>query len=176
MAFTGSAQIVQQTNLSNLLFTDNSTGGTDPNLTDRQILLTRVDGTTLVPSGVSTTYIDWPIIAGIGDTLNINVLPKDYSLNITVNWFSSSPISGATYTFSAVFTFTGYSNSALYKLIQDVSAQPSKLNDTNYYSNLGKAFTALDSANQAQVYSDQFAAQQNLDRLYNLVTNQNLYF
>lgn len=178
MSFTGNFTAVQQPNLNSLLFTDVSSGGTDANIFDRQITLFKIDGTTLVPSGVSTAYIDWPIIisGGIGDTLTINVLPKDYSLLILVNWFSSAPIGGATYTKQTLYTFLGYTNAGAYRLIQDVSAQPSKLNDTNYYSNLGKLFTCIDSANQAQTYGDQNAAQQNIDRAYQFLTNQNLYF
>jgi hypothetical protein len=176
--FTGNFTCVQQTNLTNLLFVDTSTGGTDTNIVDRRIYLYKVDNNTLVPTGTSTPYIDWPIInsSGIGDTININVLPKDYSLNIVINWISTSPISGATYTKSSVFTFTGYTNSGLYKLVQDISARPYILNDTNYYSNLEKGYTELDNANIAQTYSDQYSCQSALDRVYQLLSHQSLYF
>ncbi len=170
MPFSPNFSAVQQPSLTNILFVDTSTG-TFPAVTARRIFLYKVDNTTLVPSGTTTPYIDWPIISGIGDTLNVNVLPKDYSLTIVVNW-----ISGTTDVKTLVFTFTGYTNSALYKLVQDISAQPSKLNDTNFYSNLEKAYCDLDNANQSQAYSDQYSSQNALDRIYNLITHQSLYF
>jgi len=170
MPFTPNYSVSQTSALNTLLFTDTSSG-TFPAVTARRIYLNKIDNSTLVPSGTTTTYIDWPIISGIGDTLTVNVLQKDYSLNIVVNW-----ISGTTDTKAAVNTFTGYTNLALYQLIQKVSATPSILNDTNFYSNLEKCYTELDNANQAQVYFDQYSSQAALDRAYQLLSHQNLYF
>lgn len=178
MAYTLNFSAVQTTALTNILITDLSSGGTDPNLTSRRIYLYKIDGTTLVPDGTTTDYIDFPIVAssGIGDTISVNVLSKDYSLSIYIVCTSSSPIGGAVYSKTAVNTFTGYTNKAAYSLVQDISANPNILNDNGYYSNLGKLYTELDNANQAQAYSDAFSAQSALDRAYQLISHPSLYF
>lgn len=178
MAYQLAFTAVQQPSLSNILFTDVSVGGVDANIYDRQIQLIKVDNTALVPSGSSMTYIDWPIVnsSGIGDMITVNVLPKDYSLLIIVNSFSSSPISGATYISKQVYTFNGYTNSFAYSMQLKISANELILNDTNFEDSLAKLYNEIDNSNQCQVYFNQQSAQAALDRAYQLITHQTLYF
>lgn len=171
MPFTGQFVATQLSSLSTLFITDTSSGGTDPNITSRRVFLYKVDGSTLVPAGTTTAYINFPIVSGAGDTISLNVLSKDYSLNIYMVWTSTSPITGATYEKTNLFTAVGNTNYAAYGLIQNVSANPDLLNVVNYFESLSKLFVNIDSANQAQVYSDQFSAQSALERAYQLVTN-----
>lgn len=77
MAFNGSFQISQTSDVTSFIITDNSTGS-DPNLTGRTISLFLADGSLL---GGST--IDWPI--GEGSIKTISLLTRDYSLNIKVD-------------------------------------------------------------------------------------------
>lgn len=176
MPFTGNFSIVQNTNLTSLTITDISSGGTDSNITFRHIFLYKADGTTLVPAGTTTDYINFPIVSGAGDSIILNVLQKDYSLSALIVWNSTSPIMGATYQKTIVFTSTGNLNKSLYGLIQSVSAQYSILNDTNYFENLSKLQVNIDCAVQANVYADQFSAQSGIDRAYALLNNQTSNF
>lgn len=176
MSFTADFTAVQQSSLSVLRITDTSSGGTDPNLTGRKIYLYKIDNTTLVPTGTLTDYIDFPIVSGIGDTIDIDVLSRDYSLTAYVAWTSSSPIVGATYNKTKTFTAVGNTNLAAYEILQTISASPSILNDKDFRTNLFILYGEIDNANQAQTYGNQFAAQSALDRAYQMITNKSLYF
>lgn len=150
-----------------ITLTDTSTGS-DVNLTGRTVSLFKIDNTLL--TGVT---ISWPIGQS---SITLSVLDKDYSLNIYVAWASSAPIGGSTYTNSHVFTATGYTNTFLYTLLQNISVTPSVLNNSNYVNNLNKMYTFLDSANQAQAFLDQFKSQFMLNLAYQMITNQSTYF
>ena len=80
MAFTAQFQVSQGGNPNNIVLTDTSSGGSDPNLTGRKIYLIKSDGTFLTPAGSSTDYILWPI-ADASITLS-DILDGDYSLNL----------------------------------------------------------------------------------------------
>jgi len=69
MSFTADFTAVQQSSLSILRIEDTSSGETEPSLTGRKIYLYKIDNTTLVPTGTLTAYIDFPIVSGIGDTI-----------------------------------------------------------------------------------------------------------
>jgi hypothetical protein len=178
MAYTLNFTSVQSSSLTTLVITDTSTGGVDTNLTSRRIFLYKVDGTTLVPAGTTTDYINFPIVnsGGVGDTISVNVLSKDYSLSIYMVTTSSSPITGATYVKTNVFTATGNTNQGAYNILQTIAANPSVLNDTNFKSSFSDLYLEIENATQAQSNSDQFNAQSSLDRAYNLLTHQSLYF
>lgn len=70
---------------SEYLLTTKSTG--------RKIYLEKVGGTYLVPDGTTTDYIDWPLSDGATKTLT-DILDRDYSLSMLVEWESSSPEDG----------------------------------------------------------------------------------
>jgi hypothetical protein len=84
MAFNGNFSVTPNTaDISKFTLTDTSTGS-DAGLTGRRIYLYKTDGTTIVPAGTSTEYILWPLVATIGDTIEIDVLDKDYAISIVV--------------------------------------------------------------------------------------------
>lgn len=178
MAYTLNFTASQSATLSTLHLVDTSSGGTDGNLTYRRIYLYKTDGTTLVPSGTTTEYINWPIVlsSGIGDTIDISVLTRDYSLTIYVITNSSSPIVGATYTKTAVFTATGNTSYGAYQILQNVAANPNVVNAQNYLSNLFLLNGEIANATLAQTWGSQFNAQAALDRGYQMLTNQSYYF
>lgn len=173
MSFTANFSSSQGSTLNQLIITDTSTGS-DPNLTDRQIFLYKIDGSTLVPVGTTTAYVDFPI--ALGSTITIPVLDKDYSLTIVINWISSSPIGGSTYTKTLIQTYTGNTALFIYNLIQTMTAKPTIINDDQFYADLGKIQTEVDNANEATVYNDQYAAQSALSRAQIFMNNQNLFF
>lgn len=169
MAFAAHFSVSQGADPASFTLLDDSTGS-DANLTTRTISLFLSDGTLLTGSTIA-----WPISDGASKVLS-DVLAKDYSINISVAWTSSSPIPGSTYTFEALYTFTGNSNTFIYSLIQQLAAQESLSNDTGYYTNLSIVQTDVDSAAQAGTYGDQAAAQNCLDRVYYFQINQAKFF
>ena len=62
-------------------FVDESTGVT---VTGRKIYLLLDNGEYLVPSGTTTSYIDWPTSSP--SPFQVNVLDKDYSIQISVEF------------------------------------------------------------------------------------------
>lgn len=72
------------TGLNYILFADTSVleGET---LTERRIFLLLDDGSYLVPAGITTDYIVW---AANLNTLLVDVLDKDYSIQISVEFFT----------------------------------------------------------------------------------------
>lgn len=169
MAFNGSFQITQSADINSFIITDNSTGS-DVNLTGRTISLFLANGSLL---GGET--IDWPLSDGSSKT--IDLLTRDYSLSIKVDWASSSPLPPpSTYTLTEPYTFTGNTDTFIYSLIQQLAASPNIANDATYYEYLSKLQTLVDGAETAGFYDDQSAAQFQLDQAYNIILNEDKYF
>lgn len=70
-------------------FVDESTEVT---VTDRKIYLEIDNGTWLTPNGIETTRtaIDWPLDSP--SPFQVNVLDKDYSINISVDFTVTEPV------------------------------------------------------------------------------------
>lgn len=155
---------------SSLSISDTSVG-IDPNMTGRNIYPYKADGTLFLPAGNSLGYINWPLSGG--STLAITgLLDKDYCLLLLINWISSAPIGGSTYSKTSIATFTGYTNAFIYGLIQDISANPGVLNDKEYYDNLSIVQMEVDNSVQATAFTDQFSAQAALARAKYLMDNK----
>lgn len=175
--FTGLFTVSQSTNIENIIITDTSSYVDEPQGTfsGRQIRLYKVDTTTLVPEGTTTTYIDFPFSAGSSITIS-GVLLRDYSLSANVVWLSNNPQPGSVYTATEVVTFLNYINDFIYGKVQQLAARPSLLNDTNWQSSMQIMYNEKENAEQATLYEDQFAAQSAIDRAYQLINNENTYF
>lgn len=177
MAYTLDFNAVQSpTALNTLVITDTSSGGTDPAINSRRIYLVKSDGTKLVPSGVTTDYIDFPIVSGAGDTISLQVLGKDVALNINIVCTSTSPIVGATYVKTNAFCATGNVELETYKFLQSVAVNQSILNDFRFRNNLMALFTETSSAKNAAQYSDVASAQSALDKAYYIINNKQFNF
>lgn len=170
MAFTGNFSVTQGTDIGAFILTDTSTEW-DATITGRTVYPYTVDGELLGGEAV-----DWPLDAGVGDTLTLDILDKDYSLSIVVVWAVPSPEVGGVYTKTCIATFVGYSNTFIYTIIQQMAASPAIVNDSNYLNSLSSVQTFVDNAKQATAFSDQYNAQSNLDRVYYYEQNQTLYF
>lgn len=173
MPFSGNFQAVQGIDPSSITFTDTSTGS-DGNITSRRIYPYKADGTLLLPSGNTTGYIDWPL--PLGTALSVNLLQRDMALNIEVVWISSSPLPSSTYNKTNLYGYTGYTKYFIYQRVQDISANPNILNDTNYYDSLSKMQTEVDNCDLSVEYGSVVNAQAALDRAYYFVVNENLFF
>lgn len=172
MSFVQSFSVSQNIgNPSTLVLTDTSTGA-DGAIYERRVYLRKSDGTYLVPDGTTTQYIVWPYA---NTTISIDVLNKDYALEITVLWVNSG---GTTlYTSADTFVFSLYSEQFYYGLTQELAGNYPIIADDNYYSNKFRLRTEIDSANNAiSIGGDIAASQACLDRAALLILNQSLYF
>lgn len=177
MSFNGAASISQGVDPTSFSLTDTSTGS-DTNLTIRQIFLYLSDGSTLTPPGSSTPYILWPISAGIGDVINLTgILKRDYSINVTVLWVSSSPLAPpSTYIFSTLKTFIGNISLFAYGLTQLQAGNPNLVNDNNYFPNKSKLRVLIEDAIDAATYKDQYNSQLSLNAAYKMQVNAKYLF
>lgn len=175
--FNGAFSVSQGVDPTSFSLTDTSVG-TDSGITIRQITLLQADGTPLIPKGNITPYIIWPVVSGIGDVLNIvGILPKDYSLNISVLWVSSAPLSPpSTYTVNQLNTFTANLRVFSYFLTQEISANPNLLNDNGFFPNKSKLRVLIDDAVECNTFNDQSNAQKSLDAAYKMQQNQKALF
>lgn len=169
MAFAADFSYSQGVNSQNFTLTDTSTGS-DPALTGRTVSLF-LTGNSLL--GGAT--IDWPLSAG-STLLIAGLLLRDYSLNALVTWESSSPIPGSTYSKARIATFTGNSNDFAEGKLQDIAANQGITNDNGFETNLAIVNSDIRNAERATTYGDQGNAQAALDRIYNKIIYQNLYF
>lgn len=156
-----------------LTLTDTSTGS-GSGITGRLIYLRKFNGDYLVPDGTTTDYIYWPYVAGTGDTIDIDVLDKDYCLDISVIFYSGS----TTYSTKTILTlFTAYSELFLRQLTQAQAAKPRLLTDTNFWENKFTLRTLVDDAEQAVLsLNDQQIATYCLDKAKELTDNISAFF
>lgn len=171
MAFNGNFTAAQSVDGQSIILTDTSVGS-DTNLTNRTVQLFLVDGSLLGGS-----IINWSLASG--NTLTIaNILPRDYSILIQVNWISSSPLPPpSTYVLTALATFTQNSEIAAYSLLQQIASNVGITRDNDYMYNLALVNSDILNAKRANTFNDQFSAQSALDRIYDkVVINRNFYF
>lgn len=176
MPFTGAYSITQGNDPSSFILTDTSDYTDEPQATfsGRRIFLYKTDGTTLVPSGTTTDYIDFPYSAG--DFIEIDVLNQDYSLDILVEWISLAPQPGSVYSLEVVYTFLEYTNLFIYGVIQTMRSNPLVINDTNFYTALMQIYVEKKNAEQANRYQDQDNAQQSIERAKYFIDNSQFFF
>lgn len=151
-------------------FTDTSTG-TDATLTGRLLYIRKSDGTYLVPDGTTTDYIFWPI-ADL--SISVDILDKDYALDVTVLWYGGST---GLYNKTLVCLFRAYSELFLRQLTQGQEAVPKLLTDKNFWYNKFKLRTLVDDAIQAvESLNDQTIATFTLEEAKKITDNPSLFF
>lgn len=176
MPFTGSYTISQGYDPSKFILTDDSSYVDEPTSTfsGRKIYLYKLDGTTLVPSGTTTDYINFPFSAG--NSIELDVLEQDMSLNILVEWDSNNPQSGSVYELQVIYTFLEYTQQFKYGVVQDWQANPIIINDTGFYRAISTVNTEISNAQQANRYQDQRAAQNAIERAKYIIDNRQFFF
>lgn len=175
MSFTPSFTSSQAAgSLTSATFTDASSGSYS-GITDRLIYMQKYNGSYLVPTGTLVTYVDWPVVSGIGDTITIpNLLDQDYCLDVTVIYFSGSTQNTSK---TILMPFTGYSDSFLRQLTQALSARKIQIDAPNFWVNKNKLRVLLDDVDQAvSLLNDQTIAQFCLDDAMDLVNNISTFF
>lgn len=161
MAFTGEYTLAQNDE-STITLVDASTGS-DPNIYQRVIRLFKYDGSTVVPSGTTTAYIDWPIVALAGDSITLtDIFDKDYALNVEVTWVTTLAIANSVYVVARLYLFKEFLELFAASLTSEAGARyPSIVNNKNYFYNKTKLRTLIDDAVQSvskmnDIYKAQF--------------------
>jgi len=152
---------------------DTSTGS-GSNITGRLVYLRKYDGAYLVPTGITVDYVYWPYQAGIGDTIDIDCLDKDYCLDISVVFYSGSSI----YATKTILTlFTAYSELFLVNLTYALAGNKTLITNKNYWNNKVKLRTLVDDASQAvSLINDQTKATLCLDEAKKLTDKIQTFF
>ncbi len=175
--FTGLFSISQTSDLTSFVVTDDSSyaGEAQGTFSGRRVYVYKVDGATLVPSGTTTTYIDFPFSAGSSLLIN-GVLNTDYLLLINVVWLSNSPQSGSIYTVQDIFGFLNYLKQFRSGQISNLSDDPSILNDTNWYTDLFKLQTEINNAEESVTDGQQYSGQAAINRALYLTQHSQFFF
>lgn len=156
-------------NITVATFTDTSTGIGTP--TGRLIYLRKYDGTYLVPDGTDTDYVFWDANES---TIDIDVLDKDYCLDVTVVWYSGSSQIADT---GSLVLFTAYSELFLRNLVMALAANKTLITRNNFWLNSIKLRTLIDNAAQAvTLINDQTIATFCLDEAKKLTDNVQMFY
>lgn len=172
MAYTLSFIVSQGVDSQSCTLTDTTTGS-DGAVVSRRIYITDSAGNPIVPTGTTTTYIDFPFSDGASKVLN--VLSIDYALTISLRYVNN--VGTALYSLSQNYCFTGNDNDFDYSLTQQLVANQSLLQDTNYVTNRLSLRMLIDAASEAVTTGNDINGSQFLlDLAQNYVDNQTLYF
>lgn len=156
---------------SSITLVDTSTG-TDVNVVRRIVYVTNNDGDFLVPSGIVTDYFVWPYA---DSSISVSILDQDTACNIEVQWQDVSDV--ALYTVVEQFCFSQYTKQELYYLVQLQGLTPNIPSDANYNSDVAILWaTLLGAINAVEQYDDIAASQNCLDRCFNMIQKQELFF
>lgn len=177
MSFIGTFTVTQTSDLTSLVINDTSdySGEGQGTFAGRRVYLYKVDGTTLVPAGTTTAYVDFPFSSGASITIT-GVLNTDYSLLTNVVWLSNNPQPGSTYSTQSIETFLNYLYAFYAGQISTLSDNPAILQDTNWYDSMIKLIVEISNAEQATADAQQFSAQSAINRALYLKNNSQFFF
>lgn len=175
--FTGTFTVTQTSDFTSLTINDTSSYASEAQGTflGRRVYLYKIDGTTLVPSGTTTSYVDFPFSVG-ASLLISGVLNTDYELLINVVWLSNNPQPGSIYSAQNVFGFLNYLKQFRSGQVSNLSDDPSILNDTNWYTDLFKLQTEINSAQEATADGQQYSGQAAINRGLYLIQHSQFFF
>lgn len=177
MSFVPNFSITQSQGSPNLITIEDTSVGSDNQVELARVYFQKSNGGYLVPTGTSTNYVAIVDIDANGKfvTTEIDLLDRDYALNVRVEWLDGAL--NVLYSLSQVFLFKAYSENFDYGLVSSMASQPNLVDDQTFLNNKTKVRLLIDSAVQAIDYaSDLNAAQFCLDELYDIITNQSFYF
>jgi hypothetical protein len=151
--------------------TSNYTASGEPfsGFTSRTLTILQSDGTPF-------TTVSFTSFVGTGDTVSFS-MGNDNALLITLTLTKTSPVVGSFYISSLLYTFVNYTQNFIYGLIQQISANPSLLNDVVFQKSLKTIYNELSNAKlSGATYNDQQSAQSALNRAAYIMNNSTIYF
>lgn len=159
---------------TNVNLTDTSTGS-DGAITQRRVYLQQADGTYLVPTGTTTSYVLW----NIGDaSISINCLTQDTALSILVQWLNVSNV--VLYSKSLAADFSLYNDQFSFNLTLSQATPVPNVNITSniaYLTSRMQYYIFLLNAQNAIAFaSDTYTAQSNLSSATYMQTNAQFFF
>lgn len=177
MAFTGTFTVTQTSDFTSLTVNDTSSYASEGQGTfsGRRVYLYKIDGTTVVPEGTTTSYINFPFSAG-ANLLISGILLTDIALLANVIWLSNSPQPGSVYTEQDVKVFLNYLKQFRSGQISNLSDDPNLLNDINWYADMLKLQVEISSAYESGLDGQQFSAQAAISRGLYLIQNSQFFF
>lgn len=172
MAFVENFSASQVVGFPSQIVIEDSSTGSDINIVSRVVYLSKADGTFLVPTGTLTDYIAWAILDA---SITVDVLDKDYSLVLRVDWLDIN--NAILYTKTLLFGFTLFNETFDYYTTQMLAANQLLITDNNFWDNKSKVRTDIDAGNQAiALASDQGNAQLCYDQATKLRLGSQYYF
>lgn len=145
---------------SDILFADTSTGS-DVLILSRRITVQDYADNYLVKTGTTTTYEVWAL--PLVNSIQLNLLPKDYAVKIRVDWMNVSNVAIYTSTIAAT-SFTEHNEAFDYTLTQRMAGNPLLMNDNNFWLHKQQLRTYIDAGNNAITRAgDLYNAQQCYD-------------
>lgn len=172
MPFSPSFAVAQTgSNAGYVILTDDSSGS-DVLIVGRKITFTDSQGNTVVPTGTSTTYVDWPLAT---NPISVNLLNQDMALSIRVDWLNS--LGASIYDLTEEYPLLRFNKNNFVYLFQQQALKPGIVQDANYYSNLAQYYTNIVGATAMVEDADDIAGSQNcINRATEMLNNQSLYF
>lgn len=166
-----SSQVLGQS--SQLTLTDTSTG-TDVLVTGRRVYLQKKDGTYLTETGTTTDYEVWADFPAT-TTITLDLLDKDYALNVRVDWVN---VSGVTlYTKTTLTLFPLWAKTYFIFLVKAQSSNKKLIDLANFYFNEIRLLCSIKEAIDAvELASDIDSAQSAIDRAKTLIDNPSNFF
>lgn len=173
MSFSPSFQVGQSAaSPANVTFTDDSTGS-DVLILSRRIYVTDNNGNPVVPTGYSTTYIDWAI--GTNPLTVAALLQVDTAVNVLVQWLGAA--NAVLYEDNEDFCLREFNIQQFIYLIQNQALIPGIVQDANYFTNLCIYWINIQGANTMVVDAADLSGSQNcLNRATEMLQNESKYF
>jgi len=172
MALTASVSISQTVGEPSIVTIEDTSTGSDVNVTSRVVYLLKSDGTFLVPSGTTTDYVVWDYADA---SIDIDCLDRDYALSITVEWLDVTDV--VLYTTNGLYGLTSYNEDFDYDLTTVLAANPLLINDNSFKKNKSDLRLFIDSGDNAITRaSDIVSAQQCYTEATNIRLNSIYYF
>ena len=144
MAIVPNFTCTQPLGESSVITIEDTSTGSDAGILGRRVYLRTAEGTFLVPEGTSTEYIEWDYA---DSTIDIDVLDKDYALDVIVQWVGVS--ASILYDKTILNGFTSYNEEFDLSLSSLLASNAKLFEDNNYFLHKSKLRDAIDSGDKA---------------------------
>lgn len=174
MSFSPSFAVAQTgLNAGLVILTDNSSGS-DVLIVSRKITFTNSSGNTVVPSGVTTSYVPWALVDN-PISVNLGASNLDAALSIRVDWLNAGGVS--IYDVTQEYPLLRYNKNFFVYLIQQQALTRNIVQDANYFSNLCQYYINIIGAIAMVEDADDITGSQNcIERANELKQTQNFAF
>ena len=139
---TASFSVSQPVGESNIITITDTSIGSDGFLTGRRIYFRKSDGTYLTLDD-GNDFVTWSIL---DNSINVDVLDKDYALWIVVDWMTDDEV---IYDANGFYGLTSYNEEFDYQLTDILALNPLLVNDNYFIKHKTDLRTFIDSGDNA---------------------------